>query len=335
MTTLSPRQVFRWSGDARVPPARVAAAAITLAAPVAYGVATDNLAHAGLAALGALGATGAPRAPFAGRWLPTATGIGLGGVLVALAGLTGAWLGGNGWATAVGVVGLVVIASVLGGFSRQAVDLSARFTTFLVIATGVPAPPWEAGQWFALGAAWAVLVGVALATPDEQLAAPTYRQLARRWSRNLRTMDGWRYALTLAPAVALAELIVVFWHQDKGYWIALTVLIVVRRRGGSLLRATERCLGTLAGVLIGGGVILWAPSAWAIVAIVAILAGLRPLLKERNYAAYATVMTPLLVLLLDLGRTPALSTVGYRMIDTVIGCLLALLPMIFRRNRVG
>ncbi|MFK4089441.1 FUSC family protein [Kribbella sp. NPDC020789] len=332
---MSPRQVFHWSRDTPIPPARVAAAAITLATPVAYGVATDNLAHAGLAALGALGATGAPRFTFAGRWLPTTAGLAAGGVLVTLAGLSGAWLGGNGWATAVGVVGLVVIAAVLGGFSRQAAELSARFTTFLVIATGVPGPPWEAAQWFAVGAAWAVVVGVALAPRDEQPAAPTYRQLARRWSRNLRTMDGWRYAATLAPVVALAELIGVFWHQDKTYWIALTVLIVVRRRGGSLLRATERCLGTLAGVLIGGGVILWAPPAWGIVAIIAVLAGLRPLLRERNYAAYAAVMTPLLVLLLDLGRTPELSTVGYRMIDTIIGCLLALLPMIFRRNRVG
>jgi p-aminobenzoyl-glutamate transporter AbgT len=62
---------------------------------------------------------------------------------------------------------------------------------------------------------------------------------------------------------------------------------------------------------------------WAIVAVVSLLAGLRPLLKERNYAAYATIMTPLVVLLMDLGRTPELSTVGCRLADTVTGCLLA------------
>jgi hypothetical protein len=69
--------------------------------------------------------------------------------------------------------------------------------------------------------------------------------------------------------------------------------------------------------------------------VVAVLAGARPLLKERNYAAYATIMTPLLVLLLDLGRTRSLSTVGYRLIDTVIGCAIALIPILVRRTHVG
>ncbi|MER7250929.1 FUSC family protein [Kribbella sp. NPDC000426] len=126
------------------------------------------------------------------------------------------------------------------------------------------------------------------------------------------------------------------WHQEKGYWIALAVVIVVRRRGGSLLRATERCAGTCAGVLIGGLLILWAPPSGVIVVVVSVLAGLRPLLKERNYAAYATVMTPLVVLLMDLGRTPELSTVGYRLVDTVIGCLIAIVPtLLLRRRHVG
>ncbi|MFD3406869.1 FUSC family protein [Kribbella sp. NPDC058693] len=111
---------------------------------------------------------------------------------------------------------------------------------------------------------------------------------------------------------------------------------VLRWRGGSLLRATQRCAGTCVGVLIGGLLILWAPLSWVIVVVVGILGGLRPLLKERNYAAYATVMTPLVVLLMDLGRTPELSTVRYRLIDTVIGCLIAIVPtLLLRRRHVG
>jgi len=46
-------------------------------------------------------------------------------------------------------------------------------------------------------------------------------------------------------------------------------------------------------------------------------------------------MTPLVVLLLDVGRTPSPSTVGYRMIDTIIGCLIALIPSVVRRAHVG
>jgi p-aminobenzoyl-glutamate transporter AbgT len=47
-------------------------------------------------------------------------------------------------------------------------------------------------------------------------------------------------------------------------------------------------------------------------------------------------MTPLVVVLMDLGRTPELSTVGYRLADTVIGCLIAIVPtVLLRRRHVG
>ncbi|MGW6280913.1 FUSC family protein [Kribbella sp. NPDC055071] len=219
-------------------------------------------------------------------------------------------------------------------------EATTRFVTFLVIASGLgaAADPLGVTRWFAVGAAWSVLLtlcAVPFTRDHEQPAGPSYRILWRRWTRNLGRMDGWRYALQLVPCLALAEVVGVLWHQDKAYWIAVAVVIVVRRKGGSLLRATQRCLGTCVGVLIGGALILCVPPSWVIVAVVALLAGARPLLKERNYAAYATIMTPLLVLLLDLGRTPSLSTVGYRMIDTVIGCTIALTPTVIRRFHVA
>jgi len=240
--------------------------------------------------------------------------------------------------TAGSVVGLAAVAAVVGGFSRFAADVTTRFIVFLVIATGLSGDPGEVARWFGVGAGWAIVMALVMwpfSRDQVGPAQPSYRRLWRRWLRNLRRIDGWQYALRLVPCLALAEIVGVLWHQEKAYWIAVAVVIVVRRRGGSLLRATQRCLGTCAGVLIGAAVILWVPPPWAIVVIVGALAGARPLLKDRNYAAYATVMTPLLVLLLDLGRTPDLSIVGYRMADTVIGCSIALLPSVLRRTHVG
>ncbi|WP_427887755.1 FUSC family protein [Kribbella sp. GL6] len=245
----------------------------------------------------------------------------------------GAFVGGRGWLAVVVVVGLALVAAVGGGFSRETADAAARFVTFLVMATGFGgADGWEVARWFAVGVLWAIVLSLAQPSTPEA-SAPTYRQLWRRWLRNLRAFDGWQYAVRLVPPLAVALTIGVVWHQEKSYWIALAVVIVVRRRGGSLLRATQRCLGTCAGVLLGGVLVLWVPPSWLIVAVVGVLAGLRPLLKERNYAAYATIMTPLVVLLMDLGRTPELSTVGYRLADTVIGCLLAIIPTLMLRRR--
>lgn len=327
--------VLHWSRDTPVVPVQLVTAALAMAAPITYGVTTGHLAHASSAALGAMAVNFVHpptiRRPFS--WLVGAQGrvVG-GGAVAALGALVGAWLGGRGWVGAAGVVLLAAVAAVVGGFSRWTADSAARFITFLVMATGLSGAAWEVARWFALGVAWAILLGFsAPAAPAG--GVPTYRQLWRRWWGNLHRFEGWRYAVCLVPALAVAEVIGVLWHQEKGYWIALAVVIVVRRRGGSLLRATQRCLGTCAGVLIGGALVLWVPPSWAIVAVVSVLAGLRPLLKERNYAAYATVMTPLVVLLMDLGRTPGLSTIGYRLIDTVIGCLIAIFPTLVLRRR--
>lgn len=334
--------VVQWSRDTPVPPARLITAALGIAAPITYGVTTNHLAHASFAALGALALAVPPRRDFVnpptvfGRlsWLVRSQSglVGL-GVVVTAAAFAGAWLGGRGWLGAAGVVGLAAVAAVVGGFSRWTADATTRFITFLVMATGLGgANAWEVTRWFAAGVLWAMLLALFSAPPPPR-AAPTYRQLWRRWWGRLHTFDGWQYAVHLLPPLAVAVAIGVLWHQERSYWIALAVVIVVRRRGDSLLRATERCLGTCAGVLIGGALVVRVPPSWVIVAVVGLLAGLRPLLKERNYAAYATIMTPLVVLLLDLGRTPELSTVGYRLIDTVLGCLLAIVPTLLLRRR--
>jgi hypothetical protein len=339
MTVLAPRDILRWSADPPVARAQLLAAALAMSVPVAYGVLSNHLIHASFAALGAMATTlpsttRSTGSSFRGR----AVRLAVVGMVVTAAGFVGAWLGGRGWGTALGVVAMAGVAAVVGGFSRWMADVTTRFITFLVIATGigVAADPLEVARWFAIGAAWAVVIALPfLRNQGGSASGPPYAMLRRRWLRNLRQMDGWRYASQLVPCLALAEVIGVLWHQDKAYWIAVAVVIVVRRSGGSLLRATQRCLGTCIGVLIGGAVILWVPPSWVIVGIVTLLAGARPLLKARNYAAYATVMTPLLVLLLDLGRAPALSTVGYRLIDTVIGCSIALIPSVVRRFHVG
>ncbi|MGW7685047.1 FUSC family protein [Kribbella sp. NPDC054772] len=329
MTIADPRHLIHWHRETPVVLPQLIVAALAMAAPIAYGVATDHLAQASYAALGALAhLVSAPTIRRPLSWLAGAQRVAVGVVVTA-----GAWvgvsLGGRGWWTAVGVVGLAAVAAVVGGLSRWMADVTRRFITFLVMSTGLSSvSAWEVAQWFALGVAWAIVLG--LWGSGEVAARPTYWKV---WRRRLRSFDAWRYAVQLVPALAIAEAIEVWWHQEKGYWIALAVVIVVRRRGGSLLRATQRCVGTCVGVLIGGALVLWVPPSWAIVAVVTVLAGLRPLLKERNYAAYAILMTPLVVLLMDLGRTPELSTVGYRLIDTVIGCLIAILPTLVLRRR--
>ncbi|MEV1246664.1 FUSC family protein [Nonomuraea sp. NPDC049750] len=168
--------------------------------------------------------------------------------------------------------------------------------------------------------------------------APTSRALLKRWWRTLGTVRGWQYSIRLTTCLAAAEVISLVWPQPNASWIAVTVVIVVRRQlDGALRRAIERAAGTAAGVLAGSAVLLWVPPSWLFVLLVSGLAAVRPVLKERQYTLYATVMTPLVLLLMEGGGRVAPATIGYRLADTVIGCVLALgigyLPWTVRRER--
>jgi hypothetical protein len=336
--------VTRWSRQAPVGLDQVIGAAVGMGGPVLYGVVFGHLAQAMMAAIGALGASGIAVPPGARRravHLVSLVGV------VAAAGLVGASIAGRGWTMAGAVVAIAFVVLVAGGFSRPAAEMSTRFVTFVVITTGLGASitatgsdAWQVAERFALGAGWTAGAALLLVpvtrmiisrwghprAEGEPPAGPvrSLKVRLRYWRKSLRSLRGWQYPVRLSLCLAVAEVTGVFWHQPKAYWIAVTVVIVVQRRlDAALVRVAARGLGTTVGVLAGSALVLWSLPSWLFVLVVAVLGGLRPFLKARNYALYSVVMTPLVVLLLDFGQTASAATIGYRLADTVIGCAIA------------
>ncbi|MET7463502.1 FUSC family protein [Nonomuraea sp. NPDC005501] len=137
------------------------------------------------------------------------------------------------------------------------------------------------------------------------------------WSATSR-----QYAGRLAVCLGAAQVIALLWPHPTASWISVTVVIVVRRRlTGAARRAVERAAGTAVGALAVAVMPAWASAAWPLALLVAALAALRPPLKDRRPAAYAAVMTPL-VLLLSGGASAGMA--GHRIADTAVGCALAL-----------
>ena len=310
-------------------------AATGLAAPIAVGAAVGQLEAGLLAAMGALAVSGAGGLDGRGvRAQLNALGVAL--VLALAAFLLGSVIADRGALTAVTVVMVGGASALLGGFSRGAAAASARFLTFVLMTQGLghgsdPKLSHLVAVFLAGAACSLALSLAASAVPARNQASgatrptPTLRQLYRRWRRSLTTLDGWQYTLRVASCLAVAELIALIWPQPKSYWIALTVAIVVQRSLPLALQRTwERAAGTAVGVLLASTFLLWVPPAWCVVLFVGALAGLRPLLRTRRYALYAVVMTPLMVLLLDLGQPATPATMTYRLVDTALGCLIAL-----------
>ncbi|WP_433224642.1 FUSC family protein [Microtetraspora malaysiensis] len=286
-------------------------------------------------------------------------------LITALAGLAGAALAGHGWGTAAGVTATALVVSLSCGLSRSAVAAGIRFVTLMVITTGLgPAvdPPTVA-VLYAAGALWAVAVRAAAATvvrtrrgrPGTVSAVPgtasaevaaenaTTRPavpergkalrtgLARvtayaRRFRYLRTARTWHYPARLTLCLAAAETLATLWGDPKAYWIAVTVVIVVRPRlEGAVRRAAERAAGTAAGALAGTALLLRPLPFWAFLLVLAGLAGARPALRTRAPAVYAAVMTPLVMLLLQAdGGQASPYLLAIRPADAALGCLIAI-----------
>ncbi len=63
----------------------------------------------------------------------------------------------------------------------------------------------------------------------------------------------WTYAVELSALLTLSFVFIRYTHFPHGYWLPLTIIIVLKvGRHGTLRRVTERTLGTLAGCVLGG-----------------------------------------------------------------------------------
>jgi uncharacterized membrane protein YccC len=134
------------------------------------------------------------------------------------------------------------------------------------------------------------------------------------------------FAVRIMACIGVAALMSEVLPLARSYWVVLTVAIVLKPDFGSVFaRAVQRGLGTILGAVLGAAILAVIPyGPWLLVPF-AILAGLLPYGQQRNYGLFATFLTPLVVLLIDL-----LTPVGWhlaldRLLDTLLGCAIVLL----------
>ncbi len=133
-----------------------------------------------------------------------------------------------------------------------------------------------------------------------------------------------RMGVTLALATALYRITAL--PIERGYWIALTALLVLRPDfATTFTRGIARLLGTLIGaVLTTVLVATLAPSREILVLLDALAAYLAFSLLLANYAIFSVFITMEVVFLLTFVEPQPLVTVATRALDTIIGGVLAL-----------
>jgi len=325
------------NGTARAP--QVIAATLGITGPVAIGALTGHAEFGMIASLGglALSSDGKGKA-FRERARGLIYTIAAGSAAM----LTGAVLAGQGMRSAICIPAVAAVAGLIGGISRPLAQAMTRFILYTIIAANLGirgVHPLGVMLLFFLGASWTAGLSLALTQLLQTIrpapisrtpagAAPPTRpsaaQLFHRWRKSLTHLSGWQYVLRIVPCLFAGQAFDCLWPYHHSYWVSITVIIVVQRDlRVALPRALQRATGTTIGVLLTGLLLLGSSSMWAAIAMIAVLSTARPILKEANYTAYAAVMTPLVILLLDFGREPSWAVVVDRLAATFAGCTLA------------
>jgi uncharacterized membrane protein YccC len=134
-----------------------------------------------------------------------------------------------------------------------------------------------------------------------------------------------RHAIRLAVVLPLAEGLSHALPGHRGYWVALTALVVLKPDyAATTARGLARVAGTLLGVVLVGLVVTLHPSGAAVTVLVGLFAWGAYTGFAASYAIFSFATTGLVVLLVSPTGSNALSTVGDRALDTVVGGALAL-----------
>jgi hypothetical protein len=235
---------------------------------------------------------------------------------------------------------LIAVAALLGGASRTLARLTATFNIFTLIALNLGdggVRPVSATLLFLSGALWtaAIALGFRLVFGSDlqeggaRTGAEGALGSATRlhpWWIALAGFPAWSYALRLGLCLLVAEVYAWARPHHHSYWASITIAIVVQRDlQAALSRKVHRLAGTVMGVLLASLLLVFVPTAWFEVAMIALLSAARPIFRETNYALYAATMTPLVFMLVDLGHRASGSILVDRLVATLVGCAIAFL----------
>lgn len=133
------------------------------------------------------------------------------------------------------------------------------------------------------------------------------------------------YAFRVAIGLSLGVFVFKYFKIDHGYWIPLTMMIVIQPYyGATLKKGIERMVGTIGGIVIGGLVLLLPLSRETSIVILVIDSFFVAYFLRNNYKVGVFFVTIMMVLLMQISQQGTLQLIGWRIVSTLIGAVLAL-----------
>ena len=134
-----------------------------------------------------------------------------------------------------------------------------------------------------------------------------------------------RHALRVAIVATAAQLLSSALGLERSYWVTLNAVIVLQPHAGATVkRALQRVGGTVIGGIVAALIARFVRQPAALVLLLFALAWGAAAVRRVNYAWFATLVTPVFVLLAEVNAGNAHLT-RVRILDTLLGGALALL----------
>lgn len=139
--------------------------------------------------------------------------------------------------------------------------------------------------------------------------------------------EAFRHAVRTAVCLCLALSVARLWHLPHGYWLPMTVAIVLRADFAATFKfGLLRVLGTVLGLVLTTVLLHLAPDdVWAHLLLMALLCMSFRLLAGAHYGIAVAALTGTVVILLSFEGVAPGSAVVDRTINTAMGCAMALL----------
>jgi uncharacterized membrane protein YccC len=204
-------------------------------------------------------------------------------------------------------------------------SLSAMTSTLRAMTGVMSAPPGTLG----------------VAAPDDRSATSprasmasglaTWRERAARSVGTIRsnlTLDSVvsRHALRFGTTAAVGLAIAMATHLVKGYWVTLTIAVVLRPYAAATVsRSLLRVAGTVVGAALTALVMVSVTDRTELIVLMFVLSVLAFSLMPLNYALGVVFLTPLIIVLISITSTGGWELAGHRILNTLIGGALALL----------
>lgn len=250
----------------------------------------------------------------------------IGALLFVLLGAVGTLIAGNDPLVLLATFAFALFAGFVHG-TQPGVEAVPRYT----IISFVAAAYLPVGT---LGSVLAVAVGTAYA-----ILAVLIDHRIRHGARGARidrinatvTYPGPRFSIAYGAAAVCGLGIGLLWGQARPYWVTITTLLVMQPdRRANTVRALQRFLGTMIGVIVAFVIIELVPlplHAPVLLALALILPFVWPYGFERNYGLGVALISTWVLLLIHFAAPPEEAVVSVflaRLSDTAIGCAVAL-----------